>query len=160
MPDQDPSVTLEVRAKTQNQAASRHFLDNLRHLGLGGVKTVQPAQLYRLFGHLSPSERERIARDLLCDPIMEQWQLADGPTPTDVKSHPLTVDVWFKPGVTDVVGDSVRKGIDDLGIKSVCAVRTGSRFRFWGLVSQEAAERMARTYLANPLVQEFSIHAD
>ena len=35
------------------------------------------------------------------------------------------VEVWYKAGVTDAVGDSVMKGIKDLGVGGVTSVKTG-----------------------------------
>jgi len=72
----------------------------------------------------------------------------------------LVVDVWYKSGVTDVVGESVAKGIRDLGCNTVSEVRTGMRYRFWGLKGLEAGRKIATALLANPLVHDHNVHAD
>src|SRR4051812_20540084 len=78
------------------------------HLGLAKVKNVSSAQLYRLEGELTPADRKRIAEDLLCDPILQEYR-EDTPVKSEGKVGSLVIDIWYKAGVTDVVGDSVRK---------------------------------------------------
>ena len=128
---------------------------DIEELGLGRVKNVLSAQLFRLEGEISSRDRDRIAQDLLCDPIIQECQEHMAP-----KS--LVVDVWFKAGVTDVVGDSVLKGIRDLDIQGVEKVRTGMRYAFEGVTKREVAEKIALApLLINPLdFTESTIHAD
>ena len=126
---------------------------DIAELKLARVKNVQSAQLYRLEGALSSSDRERITRDLLCDPIIQECQ-------TKLPDKSMVVDVWYKPGVTDVIGDSVLKGIRDLDIQTVQGVRTGMRYAFEGVTRKEVAEKIALALLINPLVHESTIHAD
>jgi len=155
-----PSFVIEVGSKAgAADPSARGLLSDIRHLGVRGVKAVESSQLYRLSGDIAAGDRARIANDLLCDPIIQDWA-EESRNPLAEKSRPVRLDVWFKQGVTDVVGDSVRKGILDLGISGVDAVRTGTRYRFWGLPNREAAERIADAYLANSLVQEHFSHVD
>ena len=42
-----------------------------RHAGIKGVQQVAVSQLYRLVGALTPEERQRLASDLLTDPIIQ-----------------------------------------------------------------------------------------
>ncbi len=128
---------------------------DIDHLGLGRVKNVATAQLYRIYGQLSAEERSRIALDLLCDPILNESR--EGPTPKKDKS--MVIDVWYKPGVTDVAGDSVQKGIRDLSINGVKNVRTGMRYHLQGVTRREIAEKIAVALLVNPLVHDSIISA-
>ena len=126
---------------------------DIEELGLARVKNVLSAQLFRLEGDVSRQDRERIAKDLLCDPILQECQEHMAP-------HSLVVDIWFKTGVTDVVGDSVLKGIRDLDIQGVQEVRTGMRYAFEGVTKRDVAEKIATALLVNPLVHDSTIHAD
>src|ERR1700733_13650994 len=83
---------------------------DIEELGLAKVKNVLSAQLYRLEGNVSPHGRGRIKSELLCDPIIQECQEGKN-------GKSMGVDIWYKPGVTDVVGDSVLKGIRDLDIQ-------------------------------------------
>jgi phosphoribosylformylglycinamidine (FGAM) synthase PurS component len=132
---------------------------DIMELGLGRVKNVASAQLYRLDGQLSESDRKRIAEDLLCDPILQEYR-EDTPVKSEGKSGSLVIDIWYKTGVTDVVGDSVLKGIEDLNIHGVKAVRTGMRYHLAGVTRKEEAEKISLALLANPLVHESVVHVD
>src|SRR5258706_4100416 len=123
---------------------------DIAHLGLARVKNVLSAQLYRISGQLSAEERARISRDLLCDPILHESR--EGVAPKPDKS--MVIDVWYKQGVTDVVGDSVQKGVKDLGINGVQDVRTGMRYHLEGVTRREVAEKIALALLANALVHD------
>ena len=72
----------------------------------------------------------------------------------------MVLDVWYKPGVTDAVGESVMKGIRDLNIPGVKEVRTGMRYHLHGVTRPDVAEKIASALLVNPLVTESIIHAD
>ncbi len=157
----------------------RGLKHDIAHLGLGKVSHVASAQLYRISGTLSTDERSRIANDLLCDPILNEYRdpspspLPEGRGPghafslkgeggrrSDEGKRSMVIDVWYKAGVTDVVGDSVRKGIADLNIPGVQDVRTGMRYHLQGVTRREAAEKIALALLVNPLVHDMTIHAD
>ena len=126
-----------------------------KHARVKGIKTVQMSQLYRLEGELTPEDQRRVMEDLLTDPIIQISQ--DGALR---KPGATTVDICFKTGVTDVVGDTVMKGIRDLGIQGVREVRTGTRLRFPGLKRAETARHVAVTFLANPLIQDIFTYVD
>ncbi len=128
---------------------------DIEHLKLAKVKRVASAQLYKVTGNLSAETKHRIASDLLCDPILNENR-----DKSSEKTKSLVVDVWYKAGVTDVVGDSVKKGIQDLSISGVEDVRTGMRYHLEGVTKRETAEKIALALLVNPLVHDLTIHAD
>ncbi len=151
---------IEVASKTPKKSGHSALTQDARHLGAKSIQAVETSQLYRFTGRATDTESQRIANDLLCDPIIEQWRLDTPTRAAGAKTTALTIDVWYKPGVTDVVGESVAKGIRDLGISSISAVRTGARYRLRGATPKETAERLARALFANILVQDYVIHAD
>lgn len=134
---------------------ARSVQHDTAHWGLKGVKKVATGQLYRLIGDISGADRNRIAKDLLCDPVIQEFH--DGGRDTSPKS--VTIDVWYKSGVTDVVADSVMRGLHDLGIQGITEVRTGQRFRFMGTTDAKKTEQAATALLMNPLVQDRTVHA-
>jgi phosphoribosylformylglycinamidine (FGAM) synthase PurS component len=129
---------------------------DIANLGLAKVKKVASAQLYKVSGTLSADDRSRIASDLLCDPILNENREERA---TD-RDKSMVVDVWYKAGVTDVVGESVRKGIEDMDIHGVKEVRTGMRYHLQGVRKRDTAEKIALSLLVNPLVHDLTIHAD
>lgn len=131
---------------------------DITQLGLGRVKGVASAQLYRLEGALSGLERKRIAEDLLSDPIVQEYR-QEPESRGAPQSGAVVIDIWYKAGVTDAVGESVLKGIRDLDIQGVTAVRTGMRYSLQGITRAEVAEKIALALLVNPLVHDLVTHA-
>ena len=134
----------------------RGLKHDIAHLGLAKVNQVASAQLYKVLGKLSAEDCSRITKDLLCDPILNESREGTAPG----KNKAMVIDVRYKAGVTDAVGDSVRKGIADLGIHDVQDVRTGMRYHLQGVTQRAVAEKIALALLVNPLVHEMTIHAD
>ncbi|MFH1824814.1 MAG: phosphoribosylformylglycinamidine synthase subunit PurS [Candidatus Firestonebacteria bacterium] len=67
------------------------------------------------------------------------------------------IEVWYKTGVTDAVGDSVKKGISDLGITGVKEVKTGQVYIIKGKISKKEIEKICSGLLANSIVQYYKI---
>ncbi|MBI2119818.1 MAG: phosphoribosylformylglycinamidine synthase subunit PurS [Elusimicrobia bacterium] len=130
--------------------------DLLRTAHLGDVECNTIEQLYGLEGNFSLEEIQRIAQELLCDPIAEKF-IIDA-KPKDFKT--IFLDVWFKSGVTDPVAESVLKAIRDLNILTIENAFFGMRYEF--KESAEVRERIAdeklilfaNRHLLNPLVQQ------
>ena len=84
------------------------------------------------------------------------------PTPLEPENDTeidWTLEVQFKPGVTDAVGDSTVKGIKDLGIAGVTTVRTGHKYWFTGALNAEVLKTIAQRLLMNEVIQTFSYQA-
>lgn len=146
---------------------SRALGTEIRHFGFSKLSALSVSQLYRLDGALSPQDRARVSDDLLCDRVTQR--AIDGQAPAveppvrrgkAAAAKTVTIDVWYKSGVTDVVGESVMKGIQDLGISGVSDVRTGTRYRLSGIRGKGVAEKISAAFLANPLINDVIIHAD
>jgi phosphoribosylformylglycinamidine (FGAM) synthase PurS component len=139
-----------------------------RHLGIRAHCKVATSKLYRLIGQMSTEQRARVGRDLLADPIIEEahdggWKPKE-PLTGNARKLPqaksVVVDVWYKQGVTDAVGESVLKGLRDMNLDEISDVRTGMRYRFLGLKDKRVAEKLALAALMNPLIHDRIIHAD
>lgn len=64
----------------------------------------------------------------------------------------------YKPAVTDPVVESIRKGIEDLGLSNrPTAIRTAQKYFFHGGLSREQIDVMCRELLANPVIQDYII---
>lgn len=128
------------------------ILEDIADLGISGVNSVKTATVYWIEGSLDSHTIKRIGTELLADPITQVFTSnAD-----NEKIKDWTVEVQFKPGVTDAVGDSTVKGIKDLGIEGVETVRTGQKFWLSGTLSAEIIESIALQLLMNDVIQTFS----
>jgi phosphoribosylformylglycinamidine synthase subunit PurS len=76
----------------------------------------------------------------------------------------VIVDVMLKPEIHDPQGEAVLSASHRLGFADVTAVRQGKRFELElngpaDGTALSAVEELARELLANPVIEEFSLHA-
>ncbi len=128
------------------------ILEDITDLGINGVDSVRTATVYWIEGTLDAEAIDRIGSELLADPITQVYTFR---TQNDATTD-WTLEVQFKPGVTDAVGDSAVKGINDLGIAGVTGVRTGHKYWLTGNLDAESLETIARRLLMNDVIQTFS----
>jgi phosphoribosylformylglycinamidine synthase PurS subunit len=72
----------------------------------------------------------------------------------------VVVDVVLKPEILDPQGQAILGALGRLGISGVASVRQGKHFELEvdDDVDDEAIETIADTLLANPVIEDFSIH--
>ena len=128
------------------------ILEDIADLGISGVNAVRTATVYWIEGTLNTQTIDRIGSELLADPITQTYTCVN----QDNGSKDWTLEVQFKPGVTDAVGDSTVKGIQDLGITGVMTVRTGHKYWLTGDLNAEVVETIAQRLLMNDVIQTFS----
>ncbi len=129
----------------QAEALEKDILD----LGIKTVQRVRVSNIYLLEGKVDEKEVLTICRELLADPIVEEYSYQETPPPADAR----LVEVAYNPGVMDPVMDSVRKGIEDLGITTVEAVRTAKKYLLWGDFPGDTLQSICDKLLVNSVVQ-------
>ena len=74
----------------------------------------------------------------------------------------VVVDVVLKPEILDPQGQAIVGALGRLGIEGVNAVRQGKHFELDvdDSVDDADADRLADTLLANPVIEDFTIHRD
>jgi phosphoribosylformylglycinamidine synthase II len=128
---------------------SEGLFKDILDLGIKSVDRVKVSSVYLLEGTLSDGERTTVCRELLTDPIVEEYATDDSPAPPGAR----LVEVAYNPGVMDPVEDSVKKGIRDLGIDTVAAVRTAKKYLLWGDLSDDTVTYISDKLLVNSVVQ-------
>lgn len=136
-------------------------------LGIDGVEQVRSSHLYWIEGDLTEDDIDEICQSLLADMITQEYRFYDVPMRlaqatqeagrTDLGEDDYVVEVSYKPGVTDAVGDSVLKGIRDMGIDGVKSAKTGQELVITGKINREQLERISKQLLANEVIQNFTI---
>jgi phosphoribosylformylglycinamidine synthase II len=123
---------------------------DIRDLGIGTVRQIRVSDVYLLEGDLSRKELETICRQLLADPVVEDYSIGEAP-PTPPDAH--AIEVAYNPGVMDPVEESVSKGIRDLGVTTVTSVKTAKRYYLSGRLSAGDIELISSKLLVNSVIQ-------
>ncbi len=93
-----------------------------------------------------------------CDPVIQEVAI-DRPLARDFD---ILIEVGYRPGVTDNVGRTAREAIQYLTGRPFAAgegVYTSVQYLLKGQIDKPAAERIARGFLANGLIQRWTIVA-
>jgi phosphoribosylformylglycinamidine synthase len=108
---------------------------------------------YLLEGDLSPAEMDRLADELLVDPLVEDRHIR----PLGSVAAPDEDFVWtvlLKPGVMDPVAQSVQEAARDLGLE-LLSVRTFRRYRLASAVDHDPeGRRLLHKTLANDAIEQ------
>ncbi len=128
-------------------------LAEVREMGLAdALRAVHTARVFLIESTLEPAATERIAVELLADPVNQRPVTGARPPADDA----ATVEVHYKPGVMDPVAQSTRDAIVEmLGEVDRLEVRTGFRYDFDG-ATPDQARVIAQRLLANTVIQELS----
>jgi phosphoribosylformylglycinamidine synthase II len=132
-------------ADPRSEGLQKDILD----LGITSVSRAHVSSIYLLEGSLTSKQLQAVCKDLLADPIVEEYFYPERPAPKGAR----LVEVAYNPGVMDPVEDSVKKGIRDLGIETIKAVRTAKKYLFWGKFSGETLQSICDKLLVNGVVQ-------
>lgn len=134
---------------------------DISDIGIRKAKRVSAHQLYLIRGVPNKKNIEFIAQNILCDPTVQDYRIvynvSSGKGPSAQKGC-FAVDVWFKKGVTDSVGESVRKAIEDLNIQGITELHTGRRVIIEGRIKRADAGDIATKLLANEVVEDYKIY--
>lgn len=149
---------VEVRLRPDfADAEAASALSLLQGLGLNTAKELRVRRIYELRGTLNQGHIQQIARELLCDPVTQEFKLL---TPTGTILNGMNhwrVEVWLKTSVTDPVGDTVRKAIADMGLPMPESVRVGTAYHIAGKCPRAALEKAVARSLANPVIHRFTV---
>ncbi len=76
----------------------------------------------------------------------------------------VVVDVMLKPEIRDPQGEAIASACHRLGYENVTSVRQGKRFEveITGSADERRAQvsKIAAELLANPVIEEFDLHAE
>ena len=117
--------------------------------------TISTSQLYYLTGQLTPTQIDQLIRQLLIDPVTQEAELAQK---QEINSTAHLVDIFFHPGVTDTLAESVLTGASMLGITTLEHVETGRRYIFDKRLSEEEVRFITKALLYNPVIQNYILH--
>ncbi|HET6325269.1 MAG TPA: phosphoribosylformylglycinamidine synthase subunit PurS, partial [Planctomycetaceae bacterium] len=145
-------------AEDQPDREAERVLQEAQSFQAASIRELDSARSFLIQTSADQSAVERAAAALLVDSVVETWEVR----PVSTNGHvaaPSTaargqaINVLFKPGVTDNVGQSAQAALRDLGL-SVEAVATCRKY--W--VNADAAtadlEKLSRRVLANDAIEQ------
>jgi len=151
-----PRYRVEVAAKYgQDDPHGAALSSQLASIGLPASLNVRVSSLYELVGSMTKHHIQTLSRDLLTDPITQEFRLDDtASSPAFLIGPHWRIEVWLKPTVTDPTGESVQEAADDLGLPRPERVRTGTAYRVLGNAKRPQIDKLLNKLLANPLIHE------
>jgi len=130
-----------------------------RHLDID-LKQVRTIDVYTVDAELDAAELEAAAAGPFSDPVIQDYAVGR-PLANDFD---ILIEVGYRPGVTDNVGRTAREAIEYQTGRSFAAgeaVYTSVQYLLTGEIDKPQAERVAHDFLANELIQRWTIlHAD
>lgn len=130
-------------------------LADIRELGIQSIEVVQSARVFLIEAEFDRDFAERVAVELLADPVCELYYLGrSGPPPGLAKA--TLIEVHLKSGVTDPVAESVMAAIKDMGAEPA-GVRTARKYVLLGEIKPSQIETIARKILANDVIEDVVI---
>jgi len=118
--------------------------------------SVAVSDIYWLEGELSPAELERIARELLTDPVTREYHCPSSPCSDSSVTH--CVIVTYNPGVIDPVEDTIMQALKDMGINTITAAKTALCYRINGALDSAELDTIKSRLLVNPIIQHVVEH--
>ena len=136
--------------KRLTDARGEGLTSEIADLGITTVSGVRVLDVYWLDGDLNAGELELLCRELLADPITQDWRCGKARRRT---RGVHTVEVTYNAGVTDPVEHSIVKAVSDLGIDGIRGVKTGKSYIIEGPLDAQSLETITRKVLVNPIVE-------
>jgi len=137
--------------------AAQNLLSEVESLGIHGASSVSISRLFFLDGDLSASDVETLTQGLLADDVIEEFSYTQLDSASVESYVSGAIEVSCKPGVTDTVAETLHASVATLGVSGVHKVATAQRYHFHGDVSEASLIRIARSVLANEVVEQWSI---
>ncbi len=147
---------IEVAFKPEHTDAPGRSIQ-VRILADLGIQTseVRTVEVYTLDGTLTHHELDLLGRELFSDPVIQRYSV-DVPLARDLAWDWL-IEVGYKPGVTDSVGQTAQQAIRDLLQKEINAF-SSRQYLIQGKLTAMQAHQIATDLLANDLIERYSIY--
>jgi phosphoribosylformylglycinamidine synthase len=142
-----------------SDAAGAALLSQLATLGITAVSEIKIGTLYDIRGSYSVNQIIAISKELLADPIAQDFAINHQRPAGMLWSAHWRIEVRLKSAVTDPVESSLRKAVVDLGLAEPEMARAGVVYKFWGRLYPCQAEKITLKLLANPVVHNYTVES-
>ncbi len=151
----------EVGPRQADDPRSFGYLQDAHALGMTAVRSIRCRDLYFVRGVLSPADLQRLAQEILCDPVTEDigWQRLEDSQAAARSDGLRLVEVALRPGVTDPVAEQIARAAREAGIPDIQGASTGLQFQIDGALDDRHLHLLARRLLANAVIQHYALGA-
>ena len=132
-------------------------LEDIKELGINTVEAVQSAKVVLIKADFDDGFAERIAKELLADPVCQEYHIGRSTAPAGLAKATL-IEVHLKSGVTDPVAESVMTAIRDMG-QECQYVRTARKYVLLGEINDRQQKAIIRR-LSNDCIEDVVIGSD
>ncbi|MDD5191350.1 MAG: phosphoribosylformylglycinamidine synthase subunit PurS, partial [Dehalococcoidales bacterium] len=144
---------IEIRLKSHlTDARGMGLVKDIADLGITTVTAAHVSDVYYLDADLSKKHLILVCRDLLADPVSQDFT-ADALQMDETRSDLHLVEVAYNAGVVDPVEETVLKAARDMGIKNIHAVKTSRRYSLSGKLTKKQLDDVTAKLLVNPIIQ-------
>ena len=149
-----------VSTQSGSDPRSSGLLLDAHSLGFNGLEKLECQDLFFVEGLLSPSDANKLADELLSDPITQkvEWMELNNSIQNTISRADILIEVSLRPGVTDPVAAEIERAARELGIDGIHRASIG--FRYWVSgqnFSQKNAEELAKRLLTNTVIHRYKI---
>ncbi len=145
---------IEVRLKPHiPDARGLGLVKDIADLGIKAVTSASVTDVYYLDARLPRVQLENICRELLADPVTQDYSHDSASIGNTKKANTHDIEVAYNAGVVDPVEESAMKAIRDLGITDVKAVKTAKRYVIQGRLTGKQMNEISAKLLVNPIIQ-------
>ncbi len=130
----------------------KSILEDIKELGISSVQVVQSAKVFLVEADFDKNFAERVAHELLTDPVCEEYYIGRSSAPAGLAKATL-IEVHLKSGVTDPVAESVMAAIADMGVNTD-HVRTARKYVLLGEITQTQTDTIAKKILSNDCIED------
>ncbi|MBN1643561.1 MAG: phosphoribosylformylglycinamidine synthase subunit PurS, partial [Dehalococcoidales bacterium] len=144
---------IEIRLKNHlPDAAGLGLVKDIADLGIKSVSSASVTDIYYLDANLTSTQLDLICRELLADPVTQEYQI-DSLSEETKRPGNHVIEVAYKAGVVDPVEETVMIGLHDLNISGVKAVKTAKQYIIEGKLTPKQLETIGTKLLVNPIIQ-------
>lgn len=148
-----PLGRIEISNKdSQSHPEALDILNSAHQWGLKSLTNVSISTIYIFQGHHHQNQLKRIAKELLLDPLTQDWQITNS-QPTSQSPNQLRLSVSYRPGVFEPILKSLMAGLEDLKLHHIKPLGTAKHYCFEGQESLNDLHLFASKFLYNPLAQ-------
>jgi phosphoribosylformylglycinamidine synthase len=133
-------------------ARGQGLVRDIHDLDISGVSDARVTDVYRLDAELKTEELELICRNLLADPVTQDYCF-DSDSHSQSGDGLYSLEVAYNAGVTDPVEETAMKAVLDLGIKGIRAVKTSKCYLLKGQLDERQLDTICSRLLVNPIIQ-------